>query len=222
MQKGSKIQTQVDPVGEVEYKLIVQQAQESRTLSGAVATAAIGLMLDGMLRCKEAVAARWNDLQREEDGSGRLNFPFSKTDSTGRGYVVYVYPSTMKALDEMCGIKSTMKALDEMWGIKQELGMDSTDDRIFQMNSQQLARHIRNACEAAGLEGRFGSYSPIIGMIRDLALSGLSISISDVMRAARRPNPAMPVHSIQAGRWKNPAIPVLKYHTRHLGPSPQS
>ena len=71
--------------------------------------------------------------------------------------MVYVYPSTMKALDEMCGIKSTMKALDEMWGIKQELGMDSTDDRIFQMNSQQLARHIRNACEAAGLEGRFGS-----------------------------------------------------------------
>ena len=128
----------------------------------------------------------------------------------------------MKALDEMCGIKSTMKALDEMWGIKQELGMDSTDDRIFQMNSQQLARHIRNACEAAGLEGRFGSYSPIIGMIRDLALSGLSISISDVMRAARRPNPAMPVHPIQAGRWKNPAMPVLKYHTRHLGPSPQS
>ena len=58
MQKGSKIQTQVDPVGEVEYKLIVQQAQESRTLSGAVAAAAIGLMLDGMLRCKEAVAAR--------------------------------------------------------------------------------------------------------------------------------------------------------------------
>ena len=160
----------VNPIRGADYALIVQKFQESPTLHGAVAVAAIGLMRDGMLRGKEAAAVRWNDLQREEDGSGRLNLPFSKTNSTGRGDVVYVYPGTMKVLDEMCGIK-------------QELGMDSTDDRIFQMSSPQLAQHIRNACEAAGLEGRFGSYSPRIGMAVDLASAGFSSN--DLMKAGR-------------------------------------
>ena len=169
----------VDPIRRADYALIVQKFQESPTLQGAIDVAAIGIMRDGMLRPKEAAEARWTDLQRKEDGSGVLNIPFSKTDLTGTGDVVYVSPRTIRALDEMCGIK-------------QELGMDSTDDRIFQMGSPQLARHIRNACEAAGLEGRFSGNSPRIGMMTDLALSG--ISISDVMRAGRWTNPAIPVH----------------------------
>ena len=139
-------QTQVDPITEAEYKLIVQKVQESRTqeapdqatLRGAVDVAAIGLMRDCLLRPTEAAAARWPDLQREEDGSGRLTIRSSKTDGSGRDNVGYVSPRTMEALDEMCRIKK-------------DLGMDATDDRIFQMSVQQLRRHIRNACGAARL-----------------------------------------------------------------------
>ena len=133
-------------------------------------------MRDGLLRPKEAAAARWPDLQREDEGSGRLTISSSETDGSGRDNVGYVSPRTMEALDEMCRIKK-------------DLGMDATDDRIFQMSVQQLRRHIRNACEAAGLLGRYGATSPRIGMLMDLICSGVGT-----------------VDLMQAARWKNPAI----------------
>ena len=171
------------PITESEYELIVQTAQDARpwekperaALRAAVDIAAIGLMRDGLLRLREAADARWSQLHRVEDGSGRLTIYVSKAD---RGSVLYVSPGTMHRLDEM-------------HRIRRETGKDETDDRIFQMGSRQLSRHIRNACSSAGLVGRYGGSSPRIGMIMDLVRSGTSIL--DVM---------------QAGRWKQPAVPA--------------
>ena len=185
-------ETQVDPITEAEYELIVLATQKARprgetnkaTLRGAVDIAAIGLMRDCLLRPGEAAAARWPHLQREEDGSGRLTIPRSKTHGSGTGNVAYVSPTTIRALDEMCSIK-------------QELGIDSTDDRIFQMGSQQLRRHIRNACESAGLKGRFSGQSPRIGMAMDLARFQVSR-----------------VALMTSGRWKSPDM--LAYYTRNM------
>ena len=118
------------------YPPSAQQA----ALRGAVDIAASGLMREFLLRLGQAAAARWHHLQREEDGSGRLTITVSKANP---GNVAYVSARTMDALDGMRGIKEA-------------IGMDTTDGRIFQMGSQQLRRHVRNACSFAGLAGRYG------------------------------------------------------------------
>ena len=95
----------------------------------------------------------------------------------------------------------TMNALDEMLSIKQAMGIDiEEEDRIFQMGSRQLRRHIRNACSFAGLEGRYGGNSPRIGMVQDLARSGASL-------------PSL----MAAGRWKTPTS--LTRHLFNLNPA---
>ena len=182
------------PIGEAEYALIAQTAQQPRPgeepeaarLRAAVDIAAIRFMHDCLLRVGVAAAARWHDLQRTEDDSGLLTTPKSKTNPAG--YVVYVSARAMSALDEMRSIK-------------QALGINDTDDRIFQMASKQLTQRIRDACSFAGLKGKYGGSSPRIGMMQDLVRSG--VPISDLTAAARSNNPAMTagfMHRISASR----------------------
>ena len=170
------------PIGETEYALIAQTAQQPRPgdqpgaarLRAAVDIAAIRFMHDCLLRVGVAADVHWHDLQRTEDGSGLLTTPKSKTNPAG--YVVYVTATAMSALDEMrC--------------IKQALGIDDTDDRIFQIGSKQLTQRIRDACSFAGLKGKYGGSSPRIGMMQNLVRSG--VPISDLTAAARSNNPAM-------------------------------
>ena len=180
--KAQSAQIQVDSITETEYELIVQNILQSRpqgapdqdTLRGAADIGAIALMRDCLLRPKHAAAARWPDLKREKDGSGRLTIP-SETD--GSSYVS----------------ARTMAALDEMRSMKRELGMDATDNRILQMNERQLRRHIQKACRAAGLKGNFGAFSPRDGMANDLVRSGAGIV--DLRRAKRWKVPASTDHS---------------------------
>ena len=170
------------PIGETEYALIAQTAQQPRPgdqpgaarLRAAVDIAAIRFMHDCLLRVGVAADVHWHDLQRTEDGSGLLTTPKSKTNPAG--YVVYV---TARA----------MSALDEMRCIKQALGIDDTDDRIFQIGSKQLTQRIRDACSFAGLKGKYGGSSPRIGMMQNLVRSG--VPISDLTAAARSNHPAM-------------------------------
>ncbi len=170
------------PIGEAECALIAQTAQQPRPreepeaarLRAAVDIAAIRFMHDCLLRVGIAAAVRWHDLQRTGDGSGLLTTPKSKTNPAG--YVVYVSATAMSALDEMCSIKQAM-------------GIDDTDDRIFQMGSKQLTQRIRDECSFAGLKGKYGGSSPRIGMMQDLVRSG--VPISDLTAAARSNNPAM-------------------------------
>ena len=148
--ENSKTSVRMDPIGETEYALIAQTAHKAEprekpqqaALREAVGIAAIGLMRDALRHLQEAADARWCHLQREEDGSGRLTIPSSKTAPSAIGHVS---ARTMNALDEM---RSTKQALGTD-------GTDDTDDKIFQMNGRTLSRHIRNVCTFAGLEGRY-------------------------------------------------------------------
>ena len=148
-----RVQThRVDPITAAEYELIVQTAQQSEpqgasqqvTLPGAVDVAAIGLMRDALLMTNQAAAARWCDLQREEDGSGRLiNIRSSRTAGSGMDHVAYVSARTMAALDEM-------------WNIQRELGMDAADNRLFQIGSDHLRQRIKKrARPPAGRQLRY-------------------------------------------------------------------
>ena len=176
---------QVDPIGEDEYNLILQnfesQDQEPQTqdiwpwnvpsqdtLDRAVDAAAIGLMRDGMLRPKETANVCWSDLKREPDGSGLLTITLSKKRKPGTDHVTYVSPRTMRALDE------TQR-------IRRKLRMDVKDDRILQTTDNALPKRIKKACHAAGLTGTFSGYSPRNGMEQDLTTSG--VAVNDLKKA---------------------------------------
>ena len=158
----------VDPIGEDEYKLIVQYFEELQiqdapdqdTLRWAVDIAAIAFMRDGLLAPKGTADALWSDLKREADGSGLLNIRSSKKNRPGTDRPGYVSPRTMKALDEIRRIR-------------RELRMEAKDDRILKMTENALPKHIQKVCHAAGLTGTFGGFSPRNGMIQDLIRSGV-------------------------------------------------
>ena len=172
----------MDPIGEKEYQLIIQTAQQPRpnenpqqaALRGAADVATIGLMRDCQLTLEEAANARWHHLEPAEDGSGRLTIAVSKANPVGVAYVS----------------SRTMAALQAMRRLKQSMGKHTvTDDRIFQMGGQQLGRRIRDACSFAGLEGKYGASSPRAGMLMDLARSGITWT-----------------GRMHAGRWMTPAV----------------
>ena len=56
-------------------------------------------MSDAGLRRSEAAALTWGDVQRWDDGSGRITVIRSKTDVEAQGAVVAITPAAMQALD---------------------------------------------------------------------------------------------------------------------------
>ena len=61
--------------------------------------ALVAVLSDGGLRRSEATALTWGDVQRWDDGSGRITVIRSKTDAEAQGAVVAVTPAAMRALD---------------------------------------------------------------------------------------------------------------------------
>ena len=72
-----------------------EQAEER----GKFDVALLAVLSDGGLRRSEAAALTWGDLQRWDDGSGRITVIRSKTDVEAQGAVVAITPATMRALD---------------------------------------------------------------------------------------------------------------------------
>ena len=61
--------------------------------------ALVAILSDGGLRRSEAAALTWGDVQRWDDGSGRITVDRSKTDTEAQGAVVAITPTAMRALD---------------------------------------------------------------------------------------------------------------------------
>ena len=87
-----------------------------------------------------------------------------------------------------------MKALDEMRRIEKDRDIDATDGLILHMNRRQLSRHVRIACETAGLPGSYSATSPRIGAMLDLMRSGFGTL--HLMQAARLKSQALLGHPI--------------------------
>ena len=60
--------------------------------------ALVAVLSDEGLRRSEAAALTWGDVQRWDDGSGRITVIRSKTDAEAQGAVVAVTPPPMDAL----------------------------------------------------------------------------------------------------------------------------
>ena len=66
---------------------------------GRFDVALVAVLSDGGLRRSEASSLTWGDVQRWDDGSGRITVIRSKTDVEAQGAVVAITPAAMNALD---------------------------------------------------------------------------------------------------------------------------
>ena len=115
--------------------------------------ALVAVLSDGGLRRSEAAALTWGDVQRWDDGSGRITVVRSKTDVEAVGAVVAVTPAAMKALDAMRpeGVGGAVK--------------------VFGLSESQIARRVKAVarCRRSGGLGvlqrpqRAGGHGPAHG-----------------------------------------------------------
>ena len=69
------------------------------TARGRTELALCRTMRNALLRRSEAAALTWADLERADDGSGRLTIRRAKGDQEGRGAVVYIGTEALAALE---------------------------------------------------------------------------------------------------------------------------
>ena len=182
---------QMGPIREEHYQAVMASVKKSLVgersgraeLRAALVVALFSVAFDGMLRAGEAEEARRGDVSRRPDGSGRLYVPFSKTDQWGVGEYVYLSRRSMKALDNLAEVR------------QKQVGVKPKDDRIFQVGPREMLVMVREACGAAGLQGKFGMHSFRIGMAQELVLAGFGLVL--IMRAGRWESPEMPAYYIR-------------------------
>ena len=184
---------QMSPIRQTDYELVASVAferldgetRDRALLRGAVDVAAIGFLRSGLLRGGEGAAALWKQLERQSDGTGVLLVPRSKNDREGKGAVV--------------GISGpVMDSVDYMWDIRRVLQPDRAKrPEIFTLQTANLGGHIKDACERAGLVGRYRTHSCRIGLCQDLASAGFTA-----------------LQIAAAGRWKN--LRMVAYYIRNI------
>ena len=130
----------------------VEQARER----GKFDVALVAALSDAGLRRSEASSLTWGDVQRWDDGSGRITVVRSKTDAEAQGAVVAITPVAMKALDAI-----------------RPVGVAS-DEKVFGLSESQIARRVKAIAKAAGLADWefFSGHSGRVGMARRMAQNG--------------------------------------------------
>ena len=118
--------------------------------------ALVAALSDAGLRRSEAVALTWGDVQRWDDGSGRITVVRSKTDAEAQGAVVAITSVAMNALDAI----RPMGAGGEV--------------KVFGLSESQIARRVKAIAKAAGLADWefFSGHSGRVGMARRMAQNG--------------------------------------------------
>ena len=119
--------------------------------------ALVAVLSDGGLRRSEAAALTWGDLQRWDDGSGRITVVRSKTDAEAEGAVVAITPAAMRALDAI-----------------RPMGVGG-GQKVFGLSESQIARRVKVIAKAAGLADWefFSGHSGRVGMARRMAQNGV-------------------------------------------------
>ena len=123
---------------------------------GKFDVALVAVLSDGGLRRSEAAALTWGDVQRWDDGSGRITVIRSKTDAEAQGAVVAITPAAMHALDAI-----------------RPAGVGSVE-KVFRLSESQIARRVKVIAKAAGLADWefFSGHSGRVGMARRMAQNG--------------------------------------------------
>ena len=129
-----------------------QQAAERARFDLALVAA----LSDAGLRRSEAAALTWGDVQRWDDGSGRITVVRSKTDVEARGAVVAITSAALRALDAIrpAGVGGGQK--------------------VFGLSESQISRRVKAVARAAGLPDweNCSGHSGRVGMARRMAQNG--------------------------------------------------
>ena len=125
----------------------METAEQARE-RGKFDVALVAVLSDAGLRRSEAAALTWGDVQRWEDGSGRITVICSKTDAEAQGAVVAV---TLAAMDTFAAIRPA--------GV-------GGDEKVFGLSESQIARRVKAIARAAGLADweLFSGHSGRVGM----------------------------------------------------------
>ena len=118
--------------------------------------ALVAVLSDAGLRRSEVAALTWGDVQRWDDGSGRITVVRSKTDVEAIGAVVAITPAAMQALDAI-----------------RPAGVGG-GEKVFGLSESQIARRVKAIARAAGLSDWefFSGHSGRVGMARRMAQNG--------------------------------------------------
>ena len=146
------------------------------TRRGLVDVALCAVMSDAGLRRSEAAALLRADVDRADDGSGRLTIRHSKTDREGEGAVVAI----------------TAKAMADVEAIREGA---SGQAPVFGLRHQQIGRRIKAAALAAGLGEGFSGHSGRVGMARRMTSNGAPLPV--VMRQGRWESERMPARRLR-------------------------
>ena len=132
------------------------ETAEQAAQRGKFDLALVAVLSDGGLRRSEAAVLTWGDVQRWDDGSGRITVIRSKTDAEAQGAVVAITPAAMHALDAIrpAGAGGEVK--------------------VFGLSESQIARRVKVIAKAAGLADWefFSGHSGRVGMARRMAQNG--------------------------------------------------
>ena len=124
------------------------ETAEQAAERGKFDLALVAALSDSGLRHSEPASLTWGDVQRWEDGSGRITVIRSKTDAEAQG--------AMKALSAIrpAGVASDVK--------------------VFGLSESQIAWRVKAIARAAGLENWefFSGHSERVGMARRMAQNG--------------------------------------------------
>ena len=142
----------------------VQPRKRGRGLETAAQAAArakldlalVAALSDAGLRRSEAASLTWGDVQRWDDGSGRITVIRSKTDVEAAGAVVAITPAAMNALDAIRPVGA------------------GGEVKVFGLSESQIARRVKVIARAAGLADWefFSGHSGRVGMARRMAQNG--------------------------------------------------
>ena len=129
-----------------------QQAAERARFDLAL----VAVLSDAGLRRSEASSLTWGDIQRWDDGSGRITVIRSKTDVEAAGAVVAITPVAMNALDAIRPVGA------------------GGEVKVFGLSDSQITRRVKVIAKAAGLTDWefFSGHSGRVGMARRMAQNG--------------------------------------------------
>ena len=132
------------------------ETAEQAAERGKFDVALVAALSDAGLRRSEAAALTWGDVQRWDDGSGRITVVRSKTDAEAQGATVAITPVAMDAVSAI-----------------RPAGVDG-DTKVFGLSESQIARRVKAIARAAGLADWefFSGHSGRVGMARRMAQNG--------------------------------------------------
>ena len=181
-------------------------AARSGGLAGFRDAALIGVMSDCLLRISEAAAVTVAHFRQEEDGTGRLLVPKSKTDQEGRGTDLFLRACTMRRVSvwtDAAGIRSGPLFLAVRKGGKIQTAA---------LSVESIRAIIQRWAKAAGVTGRVSGHSLRVGAAQSLVSAGANLP--DLQQAGRWLSPDMPARYARGQLASKGAVARLRPDSR--------